>query len=513
MHERSRAFTFFAAAASGAAMTAAALAACEGLPPTSAQPPASPSAQRCRQSAMTPLEARAQTIAPGLRLRAPALPASARRAIVAGVLGVRLASGDRSLLERAAEQVRGTILAGLDEHGAATIALRRGADLDAAARSLEAMPGVTAAGPIGLRYAQSPQVIPNDVDFGTLPYDVTDPSASNPRIQWDMYVTDLPAAWAQPTLFGSPAVRIAIIDTGYDLSNPDLDGRVGASAVFDRGDGTIDPTASVQDGDGHGTDTSGIAAADTDNATDAAGTAGGATLLEARVFPTPSARDTNPPADTRDVAAAIDWALQHGANVINMSLGSGSADPTYEEPAVARAIDAGVTVVASAGNGSAAGIGQPVLDYPAADPGVIAVGASALCDGASARDYATSYEYVASYSNYTLDAAKQFVVAPGGDPSAQQIGCPTSACVDYLQWILNLYSTTAYGGGSQNVLIAGTSMAAPHVAGIAALMLSKDPSLTPSEIATILATTAADIHDAREGHGRVDANAALAAVP
>ncbi|MFI5389549.1 MAG: S8 family serine peptidase, partial [Candidatus Eremiobacterales bacterium] len=202
-----------------------------------------------------------------------------------------------------------------------------------------------------------------------------------------------------------------------------------------------------------------------------------------------------------------------GAKVINLSLGSTGADPTYEEPAVARAIAAGVTVVAAAGNGNARGVGQPTLDFPAADAGVIAVGASALCDGSSARDFAGAYEYVASYSNYTTDRSKRYVVAPGGDPSAQQVECPVSSCIDYLQWILNLYSTTAFGGGSQTVLIAGTSMASPPGAGVAALMLSADPNLSPSQIATMITSTATNINDPRQGYGRVDADAALAAVP
>lgn len=500
------------AAGAAVCVVALALAACGGggsSTVTATVPTAAP--QRCMQSAFVPGGSGTAMLA-GVRVRPPAIDASSGPDIVQGEVGVRFASADPRLTQRAAALVGGRVRSAIDRHGAATLSIPADLDPRAAARTLRSLPGVIDAGPIALRRALD--VIPDDPDFGTLPYDVQDPSTSNPPIEWDMYVMSLPAAWTRAAHFGAPSIRVAIIDTGYDTHNADLvGGRVVASVVYDRGDGSRDGGASVQDGDGHGTDTSGIAAADTDNSLATVGVAGGISLIEARVFPTPSPQHTNPPASTRDVAAAIDWAVAQGAKVINLSLGSTTADTTYEEPAVARALAAGVTVVAAAGNGNARGVGQPSLDYPAADAGVIAVGASALCDGSSPRDYASAYEYVASYSNYTADTAKRFVVAPGGDPSAQQVQCPVSSCIDYLQWVLNLYSTTAFGGGSQTVLIAGTSMAAPHVAGVAALMLSENPALTPSQIASIITSTATNIADPRQGHGRVDADAALAAVP
>jgi subtilisin family serine protease len=500
------------AAGCAACLTALTLAACSGggsSTVASTVPTAAP--KRCVQTAFAPGTTRSVVVGV-MRVRPPSLDANPGTDIVLGEVGVRFASADPRLLQRAASLAGGHALTTIDEHGAATLAISANADPRLVAQAIRAMPGVIDAGPIAWRRALD--VIPDDPDFGSLPYDPQDPSISNPPIEWDMYVMSLPKAWARSQAFGVSSVRVAIIDTGYDTHNVDLQGgRVVASVVYDRGDGTVDSGATIQDGDGHGTDTTGIAASDTNNAVATAGMAGGISLMEARVFPTPSPQHTNPPASSRDVAAAIDWAVQNGAKVINLSLGSGTADTTYEEPAVARAIAAGVTVVAAAGNGNARGVGQPMLDFPAADPGVIAVGASALCDGSSARDFGTAYEYVASYSNYTRDKSRHFVVAPGGDPSSQQIQCPVSSCIDYLQWILNLYSTTAFGGGSETVLIAGTSMASPHVAGLAALMLSENASLTPSQIATIVTSTAIDISDSHQGYGRVDADAALASVP
>lgn len=434
-------------------------------------------------------------------------------AVAPGVVSVRFSSQDGRTQSDAAMRIGGRVAVQANPDGVAVISLPAGADPRAAASTLRAMPGVLAAGPVLKRYTLD--VIPNDPNFGTLPYTVPNPAIVNPPIQWDMYRMNMPAAWGLPTGFGSSTIKIAIIDTGYDLTNQDLKpgvSRVAKSVVYDLGTGNPDTTASVQDGDGHGSDVSGIAAADTNNGTDIAGVAGNVKLLEARVFPTPSAANPAPVAMSNDVGAAIHWAVMNGANVISMSLGSSSPDNVYEEPQVAAAIAAGVTVVAAAGNSATSS-----LDYPAADPGVIAVGASALCDSASARNYQTSFEYVASYSNYVSNpqANQYYVVAPGGDVSSMQANCSSLACIDFLQWVYNLDSNTAYPpqNAGELILIVGTSQATPHVAGLAALMLSKHPGLAPSQVASIISTSTVSINDARQGHGRVDAFAALNNTP
>jgi thermitase len=513
---RSSAFIFVGSAALTAASAAILLAACGGgssaMSPVP-NPSSTPPPRGCSQTVLGTLAVRRVAPIGRFAVRPPARETDPSFDVVPGVVAVRFASHDARQLAAAASQIRGSVRTALDAGGAGTIALPRGLDPATAAQTLRAMPGVVSSDPVVLRRLQT-QVIPNDPVFGTLPYDVTNPTVSNPAIQWDMYVMNMPTAWGQATGFGSSGVKVAIIDTGYDKNNPDLNGRVAQSIVFDLGNGQPDNTANIQDGDGHGTDVSGIAAADTNNGTDAAGVAGNVTLLEARVFPTPSAGNPNPSASSEDVAAAITWAVNNGAKVISMSLGSSTPDNTFEEPAVANAIAHDVTVVAAAGNGNAQG-GQPTLDYPAHDPGVIAVGATSMCDGASPRNYGAAYEYVASYSNYLPNptSGQYFVVAPGGDPSPNQVNCQSPACIDYLQWIINLYSTTAFQFPGQLVLIAGTSQATPHIAGLAALMLSKNPALSNTQIAQIVSTSAVNINDSRQGHGRVDANAALLLVP
>jgi len=375
----------------------------------------------------------------------------------------------------------------LNQDGAATFYFAS-LDVRAAAASLRGVAGVVSASPVIYRHKAA---VPNDPLF-------------TPLKQWDMYQINMPAAW--DVTKGSASVTIAIIDTGYDLGNGDLAGKVDQSIVFDKGTGLPDTTASIQDKDGHGTDTSGIAAANTDNMLSVAGTGWNVHLLEARVFPYGS----NPGAASNDVAAAIDWAVLKRARVISLSLGSSSPDPTFEEPAVARAITAGVIVVAASGNGAGRpAVGQNILDYPAADPGVVSVGASAYCDQVKGVVGSGGYEYVASYSNYGVGLT---LVAPGGDPTAAQGACTTSACIDNLQWIENLDSLQ--GPFTEVVsLFAGTSQATPHVAGALALMVSRDPALTPARAVTILQTTSDSINDSHQGSGRLNVLRALNALP
>ncbi len=407
-------------------------------------------------------------------------PAVAQESIAAGTLAVRFSDG-RISPEAAAvlSRLGARQLSAPNEQGAATFSISSTADPRAAAASLNGVPGVIAAGPVIYRHMLG--VVPNDPYFSN---------------QWDMSVMLMPSAWAIQT--GLATVKIAVIDTGYDTGNPDLTGKVDASVVYDLGNGTVDTKNSIEDTDGHGSDVSGIAAANTNNSTDVAGTGWNIHLLEARVFP----YGKNPGASTQDIAAAINWAVAKGAKVINLSLGSATPDNTYEEPAVATAISKGVIVVAAAGND-----GTQTIDFPAADPNVISVGASAFCD--SAMNVQSGYEYVAAYSNF---GAGLSLVAPGGDPDAAQTKCTTNACIDFLQWIENLDSLK--GPFTEQVgLFAGTSQASPHVAGAVALMASKYPSLTPALALAILKSSADKIGDPHEGSGRLNVLNALNATP
>lgn len=416
------------------------------------------------------------------------------------------------------------------------------ASVDAELTKLQAMPGVRGAGRV--TYAQRMSFSDDDPYYagftGTAaPYYET----STIPGQWDMHAINLDGAWSQFSSVPIIGAPIAIVDTGVDVTHPELTTPSGVTApkitrtqcYVTYPAGTAQTTGQyVTDTDGHGTNVAGISDGDADNSFAFASAAFDAPLLAYRIFPTdpPGGCDVDnaPPqcfTTSADEASAIDDAVQHGAKVINLSLGGpgpcSTSDPEYT--AVEQAIAAGVVVVAAAGNGTGdPPIGQPALDCPAADPGVIAVGASALNDG---NTFSGPFEYVASYSNYVSGTGQSnsgaYLVAPGGDPPAsEQCG---SCTVDNLHWIENIYSTDGVGitsgsacaGGTDyagenndcNVLIVGTSQATPHVTGVVSLMLAKNPNLTPAQIATGLCASADDIGDTKEGCGRLDAAAAV----
>jgi serine protease len=290
------------------------------------------------------------------------------------------------------------------------------------------------------------------------------PGGSDPyrSRQWDLGTMNVPTAWQQSTGAG---VTVAVIDTGVDGKHPDLAGQVLAGY-----DATTGQTGGNTDPQGHGTHVAGTIAALTGNGTGVAGVAPDVTILPVRVL------DAKGEGYDSDTAEGIVWAADHGADVINMSLG-GTDQSNAVSNAVAYARSKGVVVVAAAGNDRSKG--SPT-SYPGADLGVIAVAAT------DSADKVASYSNAGSYVD---------VAAPGSG-------------------ILSTYPTSlaAVGYATMN----GTSMAAPHVAAVAALLLGAEPDLTPDEVQAALQETAVDLGTAGKdndfGYGRIDAAAALAEV-
>lgn len=365
-------------------------------------------------------------------------------------------------------------------------------------------------------------------------YYVGDPSTAAPYFQtastfgqWDMHAIDLDGAWSSFASAPVQGAKIAVVDTGVDVSIKEMTGaRIVRTRCFvTYPSGTAQTTGSyVTDTDGHGTNVSGIADSFTNNAFGFAGVAYDAPLMAYRIFPSdPStgcegSSSNQCSATSFDEASAINDAVANGARVINLSLGGDSggtcdaSDPEYT--AVEAAIAAKVVVVAAAGNGDKSGNGLSHLDCPAADPGVIAVGASGLDDSVPSA----ITEVMAKYSNYVSPSNGRYLVAPGGN-------APGSTDADNLHWIENAYSSQAYDAskhtsctgadvygelGNCAVLIEGTSQATPHVTGVVSLMLAANPNLTPTQIATGLCASADTINDARMGCGRVNAAKAVA---
>jgi subtilisin family serine protease len=419
--------------------------------------------------------------------------------------------GDLIVRYRAGGALGGTALrAWSDGSQTRVVAVPAGTSVDAFARQVEAQPNVVSVERDALYHKQTVTAMtPNDPHFDAID-------------QWDMFAIGAPSAWGYTR--GSPAISIAMIDTGVDMSSPDFsNGKVAfAESVID-GNVASGATA-VRDTDGHGTDTAGIAAANTNDGFGFAGAGYDVSLQIYKVFPDDTAGNGYASdAKSSDVTRAIDDAVAHGARVINLSLGSCQVEgiDSAQRAAIDAALAAGVVVVAAAGNERSgtstttpcAG-GSSTIDFPAAYDGVISVGASAMNDRGGATNPQLATEYVASYSN---SGPGLTLVAPGGDPSAAEM--TEAAAPDPLHWIDNLYTTTAANPAHRcpdpsdcTALFSGTSQATPHVAATAALMLSLDPNLTPAAVSRILAATADDIGDPRQGSGRLDMYRALAAV-
>jgi thermitase len=269
-----------------------------------------------------------------------------------------------------------------------------------------------------------------------------DPSYS---LQWGLAKIDAPDAWT--TDHGSSNVVVAVVDTGVSLSHPDLASKIVGSVNFSS-------SSTADDVNGHGSHVAGIIAAATNNGVGVAGLGWNTDILNVKAL------DDSGSGLYSNVINGITWAADHGADVINLSLG-GTMDSPALESAVDYAWSKGAVVVAAAGNSASS---APF--YPAYYPNAIAVAAT------------TDLDKLASFSDYGdwVDVA-----APG----------------------ISIYSTVP--GGYQ--YMSGTSMAAPYVSGLAALLFAE--GLTNDQVRSRIQTTADNIGVAGIGSGRIDAYRAV----
>jgi subtilisin len=258
---------------------------------------------------------------------------------------------------------------------------------------------------------------------------------------------------------GSVNSDIAILDTGIQLSHPDLN--VYRQRTF------VSGTSSANDDNGHGTHVAGIAAAK-DNSVGVVGVAPGARLWAVKVLGSSGSGSIS------TVIKGIDYVTQNAAeiDVVNLSLGC-ECTSTALNTAISNSVSAGVTYVVAAGNN-----GRNAASFsPANHPSVVAVSAIVDTDGKCGRlGASTSYggdDRFASFSNYgsVVDLA-----APG----------------------VSIYSTYK---GSTYATMSGTSMAAPHVAGAAALYDATHPGTSPSSIASSLKSTGSKPSTVCDGGG------------
>ena len=297
-------------------------------------------------------------------------------------------------------------------------------------------------------------------------------------------------------------VIVAVVDSGVDMGHPDLapniaKGTNGGPAYIDLVDDGFNYPG--MDGNGHGTHVAGIiAAAASSDETILHGEKGNIVGVapEAQILPVQVMRADGGGEDfniAKGIERAVDWRGQNGAkvNLINLSIGGADPSPTLAA-SLAYAAKNGILVVAAAGN-----YNQPVY-YPAAYPGALAVGAL------------NPHGKRAAYSCYGPQLA---IMAPGGaepntpSESLGEWGGIYSTFPTYVSGPSFQKNPTYYGAQS------GTSMAAPVVAGIAALVLAQNPNLTPDQLSMRLVATADDIgdpgFDPMTGWGKVNPKRAL----
>lgn len=270
-------------------------------------------------------------------------------------------------------------------------------------------------------------------------------AAANPNeIQWGVKRVNASAAWGKTMGRG---VKVGIIDTGMDYTHPDL------KVNYSGGYNALDASKTPLDDNGHGTHVAGIIGAVNDGA-GVVGVAPGASLYAVKVL------NAQGSGSYSGIVDGIQWAVNNKMNVVNMSLGSPTGSAAIQK-AVEAAYKAGVTLVMAAGNDSG-----PV-NYPAKYPQSIAVAAS------------DSSDKLATFSSRGPEIA---VIAPG----------------------VAVYST--YMGGIYKTL-SGTSMASPHVAGLAALAVAAGAK-TPVAVRKALLGAAVSIglQPSEQGAGLVDAS-------
>jgi len=307
-----------------------------------------------------------------------------------------------------------------------------------------------------------------------------------------------PEAWATST--GAGAV-IAVVDTGVDLSHEDLAGKLVPGATFigcnpSCGNGDWKgPDGVGQPNDAHGTHVSGIAAAATNNGIGIAGVAPDAKVMPVKVLEDGSG-------SYEDIAHGVRWAADHGADVINMSLGGTQGTQlltltgleTQLQDAITYAVGKGVAVIAAAGNDSI-----PVCNEPGFDDGVLCVTST------------DKREVRSAFSSGPLKPDLNAVAAPGG--SLLPV-CGEDVVSSVPAGQSGSGATCGYGDNYDEY--AGTSMATPHVAGVAALLAAQGRSV--ANIYSTLTSTARQpvlgvrgVFTPAYGYGIVDAAAAVAA--
>ncbi len=318
---------------------------------------------------------------------------------------------------------------------------------------------------------------------------VSNGPGSGHTVGFDSHIEE---AWDDEQGYGVSSVIIAIIDTGTDYNHVDLDNN--CVAGYDYGDNDSDPMDDSSD-EGHGTCCAGVAAGEVNNSIGVAGVAGGCSIMPLKIANSAGSM----------TFTAIDNAITHcgdnNVDVASMSFGAdiSQGQSPSTDAAIVYAYNSNVTMLAATANDD-----YSHIHYPANHEYVISVGAASPCEERKRASSCDAQNWWGS--NYGVntqdDRASVDIIAPTILPATDVTGS-------------NGYST-----GDYITNFNGTSCATPYAAGVAALVISKNPYLTPAQVRTALTSTATDVIDEETtpgwdmytGYGMVNADAAVGSV-
>lgn len=276
--------------------------------------------------------------------------------------------------------------------------------------------------------------------------------------QWALDAINAPGAWDITT--GTTDIVIAVLDSGVQLSHPDLEANLIDGYDF------VNEDSNPEDDFGHGTHVASIIAGVTNNGVGVAGVNWQARLMPIKVLNEAGIGSVS------HIIDGIEWAVDNGADIINLSLGSPYPSRALRQT-VTNAIRRGVVIVAASGNEYEE---QNRLSYPAAYDDVLAVGA---------------VNEEGQHASFSSSGDHLHIVAPG----------------------VNILAATWSGSGADYAWYSGTSMAAPIISGVVGLLLTMNEDLTSHEVVTALTNTAQDVGepgwDPLTGYGIVDAESAI----